>query len=77
MLFADLGGAWRSSHDILTATGESPIQSENERFMKSSIGFGMRITTPVFPIRLDWGYGLNHRPGEELTQIHFTLGNLF
>lgn len=77
VLFADLGGAWRSAQDILLKAGESSIESENEKFLKSAIGFGLRITTPVFPIRLDWGYGLNHRAGEEVSQIHFTLGNLF
>ncbi len=75
--FADAGGAWRSAKDIYTRAGGSTVQSENERFLKTSVGFGIRITTPVFPIRLDWGYGLNHRSGEELSQIHFTLGNLF
>ena len=77
VLFADLGGSWRGSRDIYTVMGQSALQNENERFLKSSIGFGLRITTPVFPIRLDWGYGLNHRAGEEISQIHFTLGNLF
>ncbi|MBI2118165.1 MAG: outer membrane protein assembly factor BamA [Elusimicrobia bacterium] len=77
VLFADIGGAWRSSQEMYLDVGSSPIESENGRFLKSSIGFGMRITTPVFPIRLDWGYGLNHRAGEEVSQIHFTLGNLF
>ena len=77
VLFADVGGAWRSSKDILTQTGQSRNEFDNERFLKSAVGFGLRITTPVFPIRLDWGYGLNHRPGEDLSQIHFTLGNLF
>ena len=82
VLFADLGGAWRSSQDILMKVGEvagpgQNQQDQNARFLKSAVGFGLRITTPVFPIRLDWGYGLNHRPGEDLSQIHFTLGNLF
>ncbi len=77
VLFADLGGAWRSSQDILLKVGQSAVESQNDRLLKSSVGFGMRITTPVFPIRLDWGYGLNHRAGEDLSQIHFTLGNLF
>lgn len=86
VLFADLGGVWRSSKDVLIKVGSKDVlikagedvhQEENSRFMKSAIGFGLRITTPVFPIRLDWGYGLNHRAGEDLSQIHFTLGNLF
>lgn len=77
VLFADMGGAWRGAPDIRLARGYSLNDEDNHRYMKASVGFGMRITTPVFPIRLDWGYGLDHRPGEEISQIHFTLGNLF
>ena len=43
----------------------------------SGVGFGIRFKTPVFPIRLDWGYGLNHKPGEPLSQFYFTIGNIF
>lgn len=68
--FADAGGAWSNSHDIDLRIG-TPT---NE--MKSSVGFGIRFTTPAFPIRLDWGYGLNHQPGEQRWQIHFALGNI-
>jgi outer membrane protein insertion porin family len=83
VLFADAGGAWKGAPDVLLKFGQSSSQdiygrySDNERYLKSSVGMGIRITTPVFPIRLDWGYGLNHRPGEDISQIHFTLGNLF
>ena len=77
VFFADIGGAWRSGKDIGIKVGQSGNAFDNERYLKSAVGFGLRITTPVFPIRLDWGYGLNHRPGEDLSQIHFTLGNLF
>ena len=77
VLFADMGGSWKSSQDIRLKRGQSRNDFENERYLKTAVGFGLRITTPVFPIRLDWGYGLDHRPGEDLSQIHFTLGNLF
>jgi outer membrane protein insertion porin family len=82
VLFADLGGAWRSAHDVRFAAGQNSSDTDigredNRKYLKSAVGFGLRITTPVFPIRLDWGYGLNHRAGEDLSQIHFTLGNLF
>ena len=77
VLFADAGGAWKRPKDMIFQSGQSLDTIENDRFIKTSVGFGMRITTPVFPIRLDWGYGLNHRAGEDVTQIHFTLGNLF
>ncbi|MBD3271981.1 MAG: outer membrane protein assembly factor BamA [Elusimicrobia bacterium] len=70
-IFADVGGAWRTADDLTLKIG-TPLD-----YMKSGVGFGIRFKTPVFPIRLDWGYGLNHRPGEDLSQFYFTIGNVF
>ncbi|MFC1501396.1 BamA/TamA family outer membrane protein, partial [Elusimicrobiota bacterium] len=69
--FADCGGAWRSPNDFTFNIGTG----DND--MKVGVGFGIRFTTPVFPLRLDWGYGLNHKEGEELSQFYFTIGNIF
>ncbi|MHB9154777.1 MAG: outer membrane protein assembly factor BamA [Endomicrobiales bacterium] len=69
--FFDLGGSWRSANDINFSLGEG------ENNFRAGVGFGIRFTTPVFPLRLDWGYGLNHKPGEELSQFYFTIGNIF
>lgn len=68
--FTDVGGAWESARDIRLGIGSE------RRQMKSSVGVGIRFTTPVFPIRLDYGYGLNHRPGETRWQIHFAIGGI-
>jgi outer membrane protein insertion porin family len=70
-IFYDVGGAWRSGNDVNLTLGEG------ETNLKAGIGFGLRFTTPVFPLRLDWGYGFNHRPGEQLSQFYFTIGNIF
>lgn len=69
--FYDVGGVWRDLSDINLQTG---VEENN---LKAGVGFGIRFTTPVFPIRLDWGYGLNHRPNEEVSQFYFTLGQIF
>lgn len=69
--FYDVGGSWLSYDDIKFSLGET------DNNLKSGFGFGIRFTTPVFPLRLDWGYGLNHKPGEELSQFYFTIGNIF
>ena len=69
--FYDIGGTWLSADDIDLSLGEERTK------LKAGIGFGIRFTTPVFPLRLDWGYGLNHAPGEALTQFYFTIGNIF
>ena len=41
------------------------------------VGFGLRLVTPSLPIRLDWGYGLNHKSGEKRGFIYFSMANLF
>ena len=69
--FFDIGNSWNKFHDISLRNG-SGIND-----LKAGAGFGLRFTTPAFPIRLDWGYGFNHKPGEQLSDIYFTLGNLF
>ena len=69
--FADVGGDWNSANDFRFTLGTDPND------MKAGFGFGIRFTTPVFPLRLDWGYGINHKPGEALSQFYFTIGNVF
>ncbi|MDD5655897.1 MAG: outer membrane protein assembly factor BamA [Elusimicrobia bacterium] len=69
--FFDIGSAWDRLRDVRAHVGPG-IQD-----LKCDAGIGIRFTTPAFPIRLDWGYGFNHRPGERLYQINFGLGNLF
>lgn len=40
-------------------------------------GLGFRYKTAVGPLRVDWGYKLNRRPGEKPYQLHFTVGHAF
>lgn len=70
-LFFDVGGSWNSPNDFSWDTGTG----DND--MRAGMGFGIRFTTPVFPLRLDWGVGLNHKPGEAPSQFYFTIGNIF
>jgi outer membrane protein insertion porin family len=71
VIFADVGGAWDRVRDVSGRVGSGT------RDLKSDVGLGLRFVTPAFPIRLDYGYGLNHRNGERLYQINFGLGPLF
>ena len=43
--------------------------------LRRAAGFGIRIITPVGPVRLDWGFKLDRRPGEDLVELGFLLGN--
>jgi outer membrane protein insertion porin family len=69
--FFDMGNDWNNLNDISMQVGSSTNQ------LKTGAGFGIRFTTPAFPIRLDWGYGFNHKSGEQVSQLYFTIGNLF
>lgn len=67
--FYDIGNAWKYAGDIILKSGLE------EDKLKRGYGFGIRFKTRAFPIRLDWGYGIDKRPKE--TQWYFTLGDIF
>ncbi|MFC1520824.1 outer membrane protein assembly factor BamA [Elusimicrobiota bacterium] len=69
-LFCDFGGAWSSSRSVNLNFGTRLYN------LKAGIGFGIRFKTPAFPVRLDWGWGLHHAPGEERSQFYFTIGSI-
>jgi len=69
-VFLDMGGSWRK-RDVNFTIGTGDDQ------LKVGIGAGVRFKTPIFPVRLDWGYGLNHKPGEDKSQWYFTIGQPF
>jgi len=69
-VFLDMGGSW-SKKDVNFTIGS------RENQLKVGIGAGIRFQTPFFPVRLDWGYGLNHKPGEDKSQWYFTMGQSF
>jgi outer membrane protein insertion porin family len=54
------------------------VYEENNPFdlgeLRSGAGFGIRIMTPVGPIRLDYGFKLNRRPGDSIGELGFLLG---
>jgi outer membrane protein insertion porin family len=45
--------------------------------IKTTVGLGLRLNTPVGPLRLDYGHKLNWNPGEAHGTFHFTLGHAF
>ncbi|MBI5209504.1 MAG: outer membrane protein assembly factor BamA [Elusimicrobia bacterium] len=71
VFFFDAGNTWYNTKDVRLRVG--PALNE----IKTNVGAGIRFVTPAFPIRLDYGYGFNHKPGEKLYQINFGIGNLF
>lgn len=50
----------------------------NDSTFKESIGPGIRIMTPVGPIKLDWGFVLPPTQGSDPdNRFHFSFGNVF
>jgi len=45
--------------------------------LRWSAGLGVRYRTPIGPIRLDWGYVLDHEPGEARSRFHLSIGHAF
>lgn len=65
--FFDIGNVWREVEDF--GSGD----------FKASIGFGVRVKTPLGPMKLDYGFPLSTEPGEEDKEgkFHFSLSRTF
>ncbi len=61
--FVDIGGGWWDKYDF----GD----------MRKSAGVGLRVLTPMGPIRLDLGWKLDRRAGESSSEWHFGMGSYF
>ena len=68
--FFDLGNSWNHFDDLEFSMGP------DENQFKAGVGVGLRLTTPSLPIRIDWGYGLNHRSGEDRSHFYFNISNM-
>jgi outer membrane protein insertion porin family len=60
VVFYDTGNAWESGY----------------RFddMRQTAGVGIRWYSPIGPLRLEWGYVLDRKPGESDSRFEFTIG---
>jgi outer membrane protein assembly factor BamA len=63
-VFSDMGNLWA------VASNFDPLK------LRPTAGFGLRLTTPVGPIALDWGFNLSprHALGERANAVHFSIG---
>ena len=68
--FFDLGNSWNKFDDL-----EFSLGSDENQF-KAGVGVGLRFTTPSLPIRIDWGYGLNHKANEDRSHFYFNISNM-
>jgi outer membrane translocation and assembly module TamA len=63
-VFTDLGNLW----------GEPERMDPFD--LRPTAGFGLRLSTPVGPIALDWGFNLMQRArlDERSNALHFSIG---
>jgi len=57
-VFYDIGNVWRGSKDEKLKFENLKLGKEPE-YLKSGAGLGVRIKTPIGPVKLDYGYPLN------------------
>jgi outer membrane protein assembly factor BamA len=64
LLFFDAGQVWEAAGDVDTD-------------LSKALGLGLRARTPVGLLRVDVGFPLDRRAGEESYQLYFGFGNAF
>ncbi|MDH5767394.1 MAG: outer membrane protein assembly factor BamA [Nitrospirota bacterium] len=58
-------------------TGNSYESFKNIGTLRYSTGVGIRWISPLGPLRIEWGYNLDRKPGEDASKIEFTFGTFF
>lgn len=68
-IFVDSGSVWL----------KSAVKPEDEKFhLRTAAGAGLRWTSPIGPLSLDFGYKLNPATDtEDISRIHFSIGHAF
>jgi outer membrane protein insertion porin family len=69
-VFYDIGNVWRGPGDILSGDSASSY--------KSGAGIGIRVKTPIGPVKVDWGYPLNSNYEDDRTgEFYFSMSRGF
>jgi outer membrane protein insertion porin family len=55
----------------------STVQAMKLSDLREVAGFGVTYRSPFGPLRLDWGFKLDKRPGEDRHQVHLAVGYAF
>lgn len=62
---------------IFADAGNSYDQDEPIGALRYTSGLGIRWISPIGPIRIEWGYNINKKPGEGSSKLEFTFGTFF
>ena len=73
-LYADLGGAVFADWGNVFPTVSDMF---NDFSLRSTAGLGLRYNTPVGPVRFEYSWVLDRKPGEDKGQFYFSIGNAF
>lgn len=65
LLFFDAGNAYSKNEGL------------NAGSLRKSAGLGIRWYSPMGPLRLEWGWNLDPKPGENTNNWDFTIGTFF
>ncbi len=65
--FYDNGNVWATHGDFVWGNLK----------LRSSIGTGIRVKTPLGPIKLDYGYALDPKEGDNAGRFHFSMSQQF
>jgi outer membrane protein insertion porin family len=58
-------------------TGNSYEEFNNFGYLRYTTGTGLRWISPIGPIRIEWGYNLDKKPGESSSKFEFAFGSFF
>ena len=65
VVFYDIGRAFDNKENISISE------------LRNTAGLGARWMSPIGPIRLEWGYNISPKPGEDQSKLEFTFGGMF
>jgi outer membrane protein insertion porin family len=72
VLFVDAGDAWGTPYNLPDSLDTNHRFVQHNNFdLHVGTGVGLRITTPIGPLRLDYGVG------SEGSRVHFSIGHVF
>ena len=72
VIFADAGNSYDSSCD-----NETNCISDDFGKLRYTTGLGVRWISPFGPVRLEWGYNIDPKPGEKTSRLEFAFGTFF
>lgn len=70
VMFYDGGSGWDNPYAC--DASQAGLITNNGFDYRHAVGFGLRLLRPM-PVRIDWGFKLDPRKGEQESQVHFSM----